>query len=551
MSVASGLAAPARKAEGAPRGAGLRAAGALARQVFRDARIRTFAFAYLFAIYSYIQPAGFRRAYPTLADRIAFAHSFAGNDAIRLFYGYPYDVVSIGGYSAWRVGGALAIVAAVFGVLAAVRAFRTEEDAGRMELVVAGAVGRQTIYLSALAAIAGGVLVLWLAESVGFIVGGLPVGGSAYLALSTAAVVALFVAMGALVSQLAPTRRVALELGVALVGVSWLMRVVADSSGSAGALRWATPLGWAEEMRPFAGTRPAVLLLFLATSALLLAAAGLISARRDVGRGLIAGRDSAQPRFGLLGSATAQALRGERASLIVWTTSVAVFGVVFGMISTSVSAAGISRSLREEFAKFGSGSIATPSGYLSFVFIVFILAVSLFACAQIGAARDEEAAQRLETLLSLPVSRVRWLGGRLLLAALGIAVLSVTAGVLAWAGAVSQGLSVSLPKLLEAGINCLPVALLFLGIAALAYAIVPRASAGIAYGLVTVSFLWYLVGALLDAPKWLAEVTPFAHVGLVPTQTFRAGPAGIMVAIGVLAAVAALGMFRRRDLLGA
>jgi ABC-2 type transport system permease protein len=551
MSVASGLAAPPRRAEVAPRGAGLRAARALARQAFRDARIRTFAFAYLFAIYSYIQPAGFRHAYPTLGDRISFAHSFAGNDAIRLFYGYPYDVVTIGGYSAWRVGGSLAIVAAVFGVLAAVRALRTEEDAGRMELVVAGAVGRQTAYLSALAAIAGGVLILWLAETVGFILGGLPAGGSAYLALSTAAVVAVFVGMGALVSQLAPTRRIALELGVALVGVSWLMRVVADTSGSAGPLRWATPLGWAEEMRPFAGTRPEVLLLFFAASTLLLGAAGLISARRDVGRGLIAGADSAQPRFSLLGSATAQALRGERASLIVWTTSVAVFGVIFGMISTSVSTAGISTSVREEFAKFGSGSIATPTGYLSFVFMVFILAVSLFACAQIGAAREEEAEQRLETLLSLPVSRVGWLGGRLLLAALGIAVLSLTAGVLAWAGAVSQGLSVSLPKLIEAGINCLPVALLFLGIAALAYAIVPRASAGIAYGLVTVSFLWYLVGALLDAPGWLVEVTPFAHVGLVPTQTFRAGAAAVMVAIGVLAAAAALGMFRRRDLLGA
>ena len=33
------------------------------------------------------------------------------------------------------------------------------------------------------------------------------------------------------------------------------------------------------------------------------------------------------------------------------------------------------------------------------------------------------------------------------------------------------------PKMLEAGANCLPVALLFLGIAALAYALVPRASA--------------------------------------------------------------------------
>jgi hypothetical protein len=34
----------------------------LAVQAFRDARIRTIAFAYLFAAYSYIQPVGYRSA---------------------------------------------------------------------------------------------------------------------------------------------------------------------------------------------------------------------------------------------------------------------------------------------------------------------------------------------------------------------------------------------------------------------------------------------------------------------------------------------------------
>ena len=102
--------------------------------------------------------------------------------------------------------------------------------------------------------------------------------------------------------------------------------------------------------------------------------------------------------------------------------------------------------------------------------------------------------------------------------------------------------------MLEAGANCLPVALLFLGVAALAYAVVPRASAGIAYTLVAVAFLWDLVGSLLGVPKWLVELTPFQHVGLVPTQAFRGQAAAIMVGIGVLAALAALAVFRRRDL---
>ncbi|MFI4984606.1 MAG: ABC transporter permease [Solirubrobacterales bacterium] len=529
---------------------GLGPARALAQQGLRDARVRTIAFGYLFAVYAYIQPVGFRHAYPTPSDRVAFAHSFANNDALRLFYGYPYNPLTVSGYSAWRVGGTLAILAAVFGLLAAVRVLRAEEDSGRMELVLAGAVGRRMTYLSAMAAIAAGVLILWLAELVGFLAAGLPAGGSAYLALATTSVVPVYVGVGALASQLASTRRIALELAGAVVALSLLLRVIADTATGAAWLGWATPLGWAEELRPFTGPHPLVLVLPAAASVLLLVIAARIAARRDIGIGLLPVRDTAEPRLRLLSSPTAQALRSERGGLIVWTSSVAVFACILGVVSKSVSSAGISKSAQRELAKLGSGSIVTPTGYLAFVFIFFILAVSLFACAQVGAVRHEEADEQLETLLALPVSRRDWLGGRLLLASCAAAAISFAAGLLTWAGATSVGVPISLPRMLEAGANCLPVALLFLGIAALAYAVVPRASAAISYGLVTVTFLWQLVGSLLGAPKWLVEVTPFAHVGLVPAQPFRATAAAVMLALAALASLSALWLFRRRDLAG-
>ncbi len=535
----------------APVDGGFSRARALARRAFRDARTRTVAFAYLFLIYAYIQPAGFAHAYPILADRLAFARSFASNDALRLFYGYPYDPVTIGGYSAWRVGGTLAIAAAVFGIFAAVRALRGEEDTGRMELVLAGVLRRRTAYLAALSAIAAGVLLLWLAETVGFVFAGLPTGGSAYLALATASVIPVYVGVGALVSQLAPTRRMALELGNALVGVSLLVRVVADTSSGAGWLRWLTPLGWAEELRPFTSSQqPLALLLPLAASALLLTAAAKIYAGRDVGTGVLPARDSASPRLRLLSSPLTQGLRSERGTILAWLLSVGGFSFILGAVSTSISSADISASMQREIAKLGGGSIATPTGYMAFVFIFFILVVSLFACAQIAGARHEEADERLETLLALPVSRRGWLGGRLALAAGAALALALAAGFFSWAGAASQGSDISLARMLEAGANCMPVTLLFLGIAALLFALVPRASGGIAYGLVTVAFLWQLTGALLSVPKWALELTPFAHVGLVPAQPFRAGAAVIMLGIAAVSALAAAWFFQRRDLTG-
>jgi ABC-2 type transport system permease protein len=526
-------------------------APALVRRAFMDARVRTIAFAYLFAIYGYIQPVGYRHAYPTPHSRLEFAHSFANNKAVVVFYGKAYDLLTVGGYAAWRVGGTLAIVAAVLGVLAAVRAMRTEEDAGRAELVLSGIVRRGTWFGTGIVAVAGGTVLLWLAQTIGLVVGGLPAGGSAYLALSDISVVAVFAGIGALASQLAPTRRLALELGIAAVGAFWLLRVAADTSSSIGWLRWATPLGWAEEMRPFTGAQPLVLLLPAAVTVVLVAIAARIVRARDIGSGLLPARDEAEPRLFLLGSPTAQALRRELGSLIVWVVSVGAFGLVMGLVSKSVSSAGISEQLSHTLGKLGSGSVLTPSGYLGFAFIFFVLAAGLFACSQLAAVRHEESGEQLETLLALPVSRRGWFIGRLLLAIGGIVAVAVAAGVFTWLGAVSQAESLSLARMLEAGVNCLPVGLLFLGLAALAYALVPRASAGIAYGLVAIAFLWYLTGSLLGAPKWLVDLSPFQHVGLVPAQSFRPVAALVMAGLGAVAAACAIAVFERRDLIGA
>lgn len=104
--------------------------------------------------------------------------------------------------------------------------------------------------------------------------------------------------------------------------------------------------------------------------------------------------------------------------------------------------------------------------------------------------------------------------------------------------------------MLGAGANCLPAALLFLALGALAFALAPRASTGVAYGLVGVAFVWQMFGALLEAPGWLLAVSPFHDVGLVPGAPFEAIAAAIMLGLAALTAMAAVRIFERRDLAG-
>jgi ABC-2 type transport system permease protein len=110
---------------------------ALARQTLRDARTRTISFALLFLLGAGAQGSAYRAAYPTLQDRLQLERSFGANRAVRLLYGVPHDLLTVGGYMSWRLG-AFAIFAGLWGMLAAVRALRAEEDAGRRELVLSG-----------------------------------------------------------------------------------------------------------------------------------------------------------------------------------------------------------------------------------------------------------------------------------------------------------------------------------------------------------------------------------------------------------------------------
>ncbi len=520
----------------------------LARRTLRDARVRTIAFLYLFGIVAYVQPVGFRSAFPSLESRLAFARSFGHNKAVVLFYGKAYDLLTVGGYSAWRVGGTLAIFAAVFGVLASVRALRTEEDSGRAELVLSSAVDRRRYLTASLAAVGATALALGSAETAGLLAGGLPAGNSLLLALSTVSVLWVFVAAGAVISQLASTHRLALQLGGACVGLALLVRVIADTANGVGWLRWFTPLGWAEEQRPFTGEHPVVLLLPLAVGAILLVLAARLSRRRDVGCGILTPRERSTPRLALLSSPTAQALRGELVGLATWVGGAAVFAIIIGVLAKSTASAGLSPQLRRELAKFGTGSITTPAGYIGLSFLLFELAVPLFAVAQVSALRREESDQALETLLALPVGRYRWLGGRLALAAGGAAAVALTAALFGWIGVTASGASLSLPEMLEAGVNCFAMAALFLGLAVLLFGIAPRAAAAGAYVLVTVTFLWQLFGALLSLPHWALDLTPYAHLGLAPAQPFRPVPALILVLIGVVSASAGVVAFRQRDL---
>jgi len=176
----------------------------------------------------------------------------------------------------------------------------------------------------AVAGLAIGLLTLWAviaAATVGFGRMADPpftVSASLFMAAATVAAAAMFLAVGALCSQLAATRRRAAAMAAAVLGVAYLLRVIAYSGTSLRWLRWVTPLGWVDALRPLTGSRLLPLLPILGSIAALVALTILLAGRRDLGAGVLPANDTAAPRTRSLNGPLGLAYRLDRASAIGW-----------------------------------------------------------------------------------------------------------------------------------------------------------------------------------------------------------------------------------------
>jgi len=128
--------------------------------------------------------------------------------------------------------------------------------------------------------------------------------------------------------------------------------------------------------------------------------------------------------------------------------------------------------------------------------------------------------------------------------------IGVAAGVFAWAGAAAGQAGVGFGRLLAAGVNVLPAAVIVLGVGTLAHAVTPRHASVVTYTIVAGSFLLEIVGSLLKASPWLLDVSVFHHLARAPAVNPDWAAALLLAALGVAAAIIGAWRFARRDLVG-
>ena len=541
-------------AVGRPASEGRWPATVVARQTAHKAVRSGVLWGYVFGAYLATQALAYASSYKTVSQRAGMAKEFGTNAGISALVGPAHELQTVAGFTVWKCLAVLAVVGAVWGLLTGTRLLRGEEDAGRWELLLAGQTTRRAAAAQALAGLGCGVAALWVVTAVITVVVGrsskvdFSVSGALFLAVAVVAAAAMFLAVGALTSQLAATRRQAASFGAVLLGISYGVRLIADAGVGLHGLIWASPLGWVEELQPLTSPQPVALLPIVAFTAILALVAVHLAGTRDAGASIVADRDHGEAHLGLLYGPSGLEIRLMRATIIGWWIAIGLSALIYGFIAKSTGAT-VSGSVKEFLSKLGATGTGAAAVF-GLCFLIEAILIGFVAAGQVTAARSEESEGMLDHFLVRPVSRSAWLGGRLLVALVVLVLSGVAAGVLGWLGAASQHAGLSFTSLLGAGINLVPPATVILGIGVLTFGMRPRATSIVVYAVLVWSLLIVIVGGFGTVSHWVLDTSVFHHMASAPGVPPNWEANGIMTAVGVAGALVGGLAFRRRDLQG-
>jgi ABC-2 type transport system permease protein len=489
----------------------------------------------------------------TFADALdqASLRALAANPAIRTLFGRPVGLDDPGGFTVWRTGTFMAVLVAAWGLSAATRITRGEEDAGRWEVLLAGrlhlgaVVTRHLTVLVAAQAVVGGAL------AVAMMLAGTDPAGSLLYGAAVASIGICFAALGTIAAQLVPDRRAASGLAIAVLGAGLLARMVADGADALAWLHWASPFGLLALVEPYAANRPVPLALLGAAAAGLVALAAVAATGRDLGAGRVPVAAGHRPRTTLSRSLPRFAVRRSLRAAVGLTAGLAAYFLLIGLLAASLVAFLADNPRYAELAaEAGFAGLGTADGYVAVLFGLLAIPVGAFAAVRVGADAADEVDRRLTMLFALPVSRARWAGIEAGVLTVSCAVVAVAAGLAAFAGTSLAGAGLGLWAAVAGVLNVVPVALLCLGAALFALGWAPRAVVALGVLPAAGGFLLLVLADSFGWPAWIRSLSPFAHVAGVPARPPDwAGMAGIL-AVAVVLAVAGAAAYARRDLRG-
>jgi ABC-2 type transport system permease protein len=522
----------------------------LVRLILRRDRFRLAVWVILLALVPLGTASAFVELYPDAASREQLAATVSSSPSLVAVLGPLYDS-SIGGLVSWRVGVIAAFLIGLMAVLTVIRHTREEEETGRRELLGATVLGRHAPLASALIVAIGTALIIGLVLSGGLVGMGLPSAGSFAFGLGLTAVAAAFAGFGAFAAQLTESSSSAKTIGVAGIGVAYLLRIAGDIGESSGNLwmSWLSPIGWYSQLRPYAGERWWVFALWGGLTLVLVIAAVAISSRRDVAAGAFPPRPGpAEAGPGLRGVG-GLGWRLQRGALIGWAIGLGILGMVYGGAADSIGDMLEGNPQLAEIIEQMGGEQGLTDTYFSFVVGVIALLAAAYAIRAVLRLRAEEDDLRAEPVLATATPRPRWAWSHLVYGLVGPVVILALAGLLGGMtyGVIIGDIAGQVPRVLAAAMVQLPAVWVLTGIAMALYGLAPGL-VGLSWGALIACLVLGQLGQILQFPQWTLNLSPFTHTPNFPAQDIDVVPFVVLLAVAIVLVGAGLIGFRRRDI---
>jgi polyether ionophore transport system permease protein len=498
----------------------------------------------IFAAFLYVsQAVGVDRLYTSQAEFDRAAASMENNAAFVAMLGPARALNTVGGQVTWQAAAFGAIVAGLMSMFIVGRHTRREEESGRDELLRAAPVDRFAPMTAALidAMIANLLMGALVAGSL--IAYGLAVPDSLALGVGLTVCGWFFCGVALVAAQLTTSTRAMYGVTGAVIGLTYVQRVVGDVSDSW--LSWTSPIGWYQGMHAFSGLRWWPLVPLALASAAAVAGAYAVFTRRDFGAGVLADRRGPARAGRDLRSGFGLAWHLQRGSIIGWSLGMAFMGLAFGSMGKDVQdLMGDSQVSRDIMAK-GGGNLV--DAFFATSVLMLAVAAGGFSISSALRPRAEEDEGRVEELLGTALPRERWLLGHVILTVVGSIVVVVSAGLGMASGYVLvTGDSAPAWTYVQATFGYVIPVLALGSIARLLHGWAPRWASLAWLGLVFAAVV-VLFGEVFQVPQWLQDVSPFEHLALVPSEPFQWTPVLVIGAIGLALSLAGQMGFARRD----
>ena len=432
---------------------------------------------------------------------------------------------------------------------------RVEEEEGRLELVGAGAVGRQAPLTAAVVLATLTTLLVGALSAAGMIGLGFPTTGSLGFGAAWTITGLVMTGVTAVACQLTGSARGASGWALGALGVLFVMRAIGDTATSdAGrSLRWISPLGWVNQVFPFGRDRLWLVGLGALVAAVLTGIAYALLERRDLGAGLLASRPGRARAPRTLTGPIGLAWRLTRTPMIGWLIGMVFLGAIYGNLIANVETMLGDPNVAKIIAQTAGVSVDQLTGAMAAVYSATMLKISVGFITAAGIAvvlrlAAEERSGRGEEVMATATSRSRWflayaVGGLALVALLTL----VMALVMGSRGAAALAAAPSVGQTLQGAAEAIPAAWVVVAAAALLTGLNAR-WAPYAWGVLGAAFVLGEFGATMNLPDWLVKVSPFAHINAYPLGTWDWTNILVLTAIAAALTAAGLTAYRRRDL---